>query len=273
METPFYEPPADSEEREYLFERRRVLGGFVPQRAARAVPIEGLPRERFAEFLAGSGDREVATTMVLVRLLRHLMNDPQIRKLIVPIVPDEARTFGMDALFRKFGIYSSKGQQYDPVDSDVVAYYREATDGQLLEEGITEAGSMASFTAAGTAYATHGVNTIPFFFFYSMFGFQRIGDLIWQNADARGRGFLIGATAGQTPSAGEGLQHRDGHSHVLASVVPTVRAYDPAFAHEIAVIVEDGIRRMYMDHEDIFYYPTVANEMYAHPPMPPGARD
>ena len=272
-ETPFYRPPADSEEIEYLLERRRALGGFLPQRRVHVVPIAPPPPALFSEFLNGSEDREVATTMVFVRLLRHLMNDPQIGALIVPIVPDEARTFGMDALFRKFGIYSSKGQQYDPVDSDVVAFYREATDGQLLEEGITEAGAMASFTAAATAYATHGVNTIPFFVFYSMFGFQRIGDLIWQNADARGRGFLIGATAGRTTLAGEGLQHQDGHSHVLASTVPTVRAYDPAYAHEIAVIVEDGIRRMYVDGEDVFYYLTVANEMYTHPPMPDGARE
>ena len=273
LETPFYRPSNDSEEVEYLLERRRALGGFVPQRAVRATPIEALPRQLFAEFLAGSANRAVATTMVLVRLLRHLMSDPQIGRFIVPIVPDEARTFGMDALFRKFGIYSSKGQQYEPVDSDVVAFYREATDGQLLEEGITEAGSMASFAAAGTAYATHGVNTIPFYFFYSMFGFQRIGDLIWQNADARGRGFLIGATAGRTTLAGEGLQHQDGHSHLLASTVPSVRAYDPAYAHEIAIIVEDGIRRMYADGEDVCYYLTVANEMYAHPPMPEGVQE
>ena len=272
-ETPFYRPPTDSEEMEYLFERRRALGGHVPQRRAMAAPITPPPPSLFSEFLSGSDDREVATTMVLVRLLRHLMNDPQIGSLIVPIVPDEARTFGMDALFRKFGIYSSKGQQYEPVDSDVVAFYREATDGQLLEEGITEAGAMASFTAAGTAYATHGVNTIPFFFFYSMFGFQRIGDLIWQNADARGRGFLVGATAGRTTLAGEGLQHQDGHSHVLASTVPSVCAYDPAYAHEIAVIVEEGIRRMYVQGEDVVYYLTVANEMYTHPPMPDGARE
>ena len=272
-ETPFYRPPDDSEEIQYLLERRRALGGFLPQRTVRAEPLAPPAPSLFDEFLSGSGEREVATTMVLVRLLRHLMSDPEIGKLIVPIVPDEARTFGMDALFRKFGIYSSKGQQYEPVDSDVVAYYREATDGQLLEEGITEAGSMASFTAAGTAYATHGVNTIPFFFFYSMFGFQRIGDLIWQNADARGKGFLIGATAGRTTLAGEGLQHQDGHSHVLAMTIPTLHAYDPAFAHEIAVIVEDGIRRMYVEQKDCFYYLTVANELYSHPPMPDGVRD
>ena len=272
-ETPFYRPPSDSEEIEYLLERRRVLGGFVPQRRARTHAIVPPPATLFAEYVAGSGSREVASTMVIVRLLRQLMSDPGIGKLIVPIVPDEARTFGMDALFRKFGIYSSKGQQYEPVDSDVVAFYREATDGQLLEEGITEAGAMASFTAAGTAYATHGVSTIPFFFFYSMFGFQRIGDLIWLHADARGRGFMVGATAGRTTLAGEGLQHQDGHSHVLASVVPSVHAYDPAYAHEIAVIVEEGLRRMYVEHEDVFYYLTVTNELYTHPPMPEGVRE
>ena len=272
-ETPFYRPPEDSEGMEYLFERRRVLGGFLPQRRVHSVPLELPPPTLFAEFLTGTGDREVATTMVMVRLLRHLMNDPQIGKLIVPIVPDEARTFGMDALFRKFGIYSAKGQLYEPVDSDVVAFYREAVDGQLLEEGITEAGSMASFQAAGTAYATHGINTIPFFFFYSIFGFQRIGDLIWQNGDARGKGFLIGATAGRTTLAGEGLQHQDGHSQLVATTLPVVRAYDPAFAHEIAVIVEDGLRRMYGDGENVFYYLTLANEMYAHPPMPEGTRE
>jgi len=273
LETPFYRPPDDSEELEYLRERRRVLGGSLPRRQPRAAAITAPAPALFAEYLNGSGEREVATTMVLVRLLRQLMSDPELGPRIVPIVPDEARTFGMDALFRKFGIYSSKGQRYEPVDSDVVAFYREATDGQLLEEGISEAGAMASFTAAGTAHATHGVLTIPFFLFYSMFGFQRIGDLIWQNADARGRGFLVGATSGRTTLAGEGLQHQDGHSHVLASTVPTIRAYDPAFAHEIAIIVEDGIQRMAVAQEDVFYYLTVANEMYIQPPMPDGARD
>jgi pyruvate dehydrogenase E1 component len=268
LETPFYRPSEDSEEIQYLLERRRALGGFVPRRVVRARPLARVPEKLFEEFLQGTGEREVATTMVFVRLLRHLMNDPEVGRVIVPIVPDEARTFGMDALFRKYGIYSSAGLRYEPADSDVVAYYREAQDGQLLEEGITEAGSMASFTAAGTAYATHGVTTIPFFVFYSMFGFQRVGDLIWQNADARGRGFLIGATAGRTTLSGEGLQHQDGHSHVLASVVPTVRAYDPAFAYEIATIVREGIRRMWIEQEDVVYYLTVQNEMYAMPGMP-----
>ncbi len=273
LETPFYRPAEDSEETQYLQERRRALGGYVPHRVVSVGPVPALPLSWFAEFLEGSGEREVATTMVVVRLLQHLMRHEQLGKLIVPIVPDEARTFGMDALFRKFGIYSRLGQRYDPEDSDVVLYYREAVDGQLLEEGITEAGSMASFTAAGTAYATHAVNIIPFFFFYSMFGFQRIGDLIWQNADARGKGFLVGGTAGRTTLSGEGLQHEDGHSHVLASTVPTIRAYDPAYAYEIAVIVQDGLRRMYEQREDCFYYLTVANEMYRMPAMPAGCEE
>ncbi|HYC24089.1 MAG TPA: pyruvate dehydrogenase (acetyl-transferring), homodimeric type [Candidatus Bathyarchaeia archaeon] len=271
---PFYRPADDSEEMGYLRERRAALGGSVPRRLIRSRPLEAVPHALFTEFTNPSGgEREVATTQVFVALLRRLMSDDKIGRLIVPIVPDEARTFGMDSLFRRFGIYSQQGQRYEPVDSDIVAFYREATDGQLLEEGITEAGSMASFTAAGTAYAANGVNTIPFFLFYSMFGFQRIGDLIWQHADARGKGFLIGATAGRTTLAGEGLQHQDGHSHVLASVVPTLRAYDPAYAYEIAVIVEDGIRRMYVDREDTFYYITVMNEAYAQPAMPEGVEE
>jgi pyruvate dehydrogenase E1 component len=272
-ETPFYRPAEDSLEIEYLRERRAALGGPVPRRRVRGKPLHVLPLDWFQEFFDGSGDREVATTMVLVRLLQKLMSHEELGKLIVPIVPDEARTFGMDTLFRKFGIYSHLGQRYEPADSDVVLYYREATDGQLLEEGITEAGSMASFTAAGTAYATHGLATIPFFLFYSMFGFQRIGDLIWQNADARGKGFLVGATAGRTTLAGEGLQHQDGHSHVLASTVPTLKAYDPAYAYEVAIIVQDGLRRMYAEGEDCFYYLTVENEMYPMPPMPAGVAD
>ncbi|MBX3028446.1 pyruvate dehydrogenase (acetyl-transferring), homodimeric type [bacterium] len=270
LETPFYRPADDSEEVEYLLERRRALGGFVPQRRVHAVALPTPAPDWFAEFTVETGDREVATTMAIVRMLQRLMNEKEIGPRIVPIVPDEARTFGMDALFRKFGIYAHLGQRYEPADSDVVLYYRETTDGQLLEEGITEAGAMASFTAAGTAYATHGLPMIPFYFFYSMFGFQRIGDLIWQNADARGRGFLVGATAGRTTLAGEGLQHQDGHSHVLASVVPTLCAYDPAFAYELAVIVQDGLRRMFSDGEDCFYYLTVYNEQYPMPAMPAG---
>jgi len=273
LETPFYRPPDDSEEIQYLLERRSQLGGFVPSRRVHVSVLQPPQLDWFQEFTAGTGGREVATTMAAVRMLQHLMNDETLGPLIVPIVPDEARTFGMDALFRKFGIYSHLGQRYEPADSDVVLYYRETTDGQLLEEGITEAGAMASFTAAGTAYATHGIPTIPFFFFYSMFGFQRIGDLIWQHADVRGRGFLIGATAGRTTLAGEGLQHQDGHSQLIASVVPTLHAYDPAFAYEIAVIIQDGLRRMYQVGEPGFYYLTVYNEMYAMPPMPDGVDD
>ncbi len=267
---PFYRPPDDSEEIAYLRERRAALGGPVPRRTVRSQPLAPIPEGLLADFRKG-GDREVATTQVLVSMLRHLMSNETIGRLIVPIVPDEARTFGMDSLFRKFGIFSQQGQRYEPVDSDIVAYYREVEDGQLLEEGITEAGAMASFTAAGTAYAAHGVNTIPFFFFYSMFGFQRIGDLIWAHADARGKGFLVGCTAGRTTLAGEGLQHQDGHSHLLASTVPTVRAYDPAYAYELAVIVEDGIRRMYGAREHAFYYLTAMNEAYPQPAMPAGA--
>src|SRR5581483_3113658 len=270
-DVPFYRPADDTEEVAYLRERRAALGGPVPRRTVRSKPLPALPAGVFEQFKHPKGGREVATTQVFVALLRHLMSDPTIGKLIVPIAPDEARTFGMDSLFRKFGIYSQQGQRYEPVDSDVVAFYREVEDGQLLEEGITEAGAMASFTAAGTAYAANGVNAIPFFLFYSMFGFQRIGDLIWAHADARGKGFLVGATAGRTTLAGEGLQHQDGHSHVLASAVPTVRAYDPAYAYEIAVIVEDGLRRMYVEREDVFYYLTVMNEAWAQPPMPDGA--
>ena len=272
-DVPFYRPADDTDEVEYLRERRAALGGSIPHRVVRSTPLAPLPATIFEEFREETTGREVATTQVFVGLLRRLMSDPTIGQLIVPIVPDEARTFGMDALFRKFGIYAHGGQRYQPVDSEIVAFYREVENGQLLEEGITEAGAMASFTAAGTAYAAHGVNTIPIFLFYSMFGFQRIGDLIWQNADARGKGFLVGATAGRTTLAGEGLQHQDGHSQLLASTVPTLRAYDPAYAYEISVIVEDGIRRMYVDREDVFYYLTVANEPYAQAAMPEGCTE
>ena len=211
--------------------------------------------------------------MVFVRILSKLLRDKEIGDLVVPIVPDEARTFGMEALFRQVGIYSHIGQKYEPVDMDTLLYYKEAQDGQILEEGITEAGSMSSFIAAGTAYATHGINTIPFFIYYSMFGFQRVGDLIWAGADSRTRGFLLGATAGRTTLAGEGLQHQDGHSHVFSLSVPNCMSYDPAFAYELAVIIQDGIRRMYKNQESIFYYLTVMNEQYEMPPMPAGARE
>jgi len=266
--TPFYRPPKNSVEIQYLLDNRERLGGFLPRRKVRAKPLSAPPRNIFAEFLDGSGDREVATTMSFVRILVRLLDDKEIGKFIVPIIPDEARTFGMDALFRKYGIYAARGQLYDPVDSHLFMYYREDKRGQILEEGITEAGSMASFTAAGSAYATHGVTMIPFFAFYSMFGFQRIGDSIWAAGDQRARGFLIGATAGRTTLAGEGLQHQDGHSQVLSSTYPTVRSYDPAYAYELAVIIHDGIRRMYAECQDAIYYITVQNEPYTQPPMP-----
>ncbi|MDO8519833.1 MAG: pyruvate dehydrogenase (acetyl-transferring), homodimeric type, partial [Deltaproteobacteria bacterium] len=268
--TPFYRPPADSPEIKYLLERRKKLGGFVPQRKARAKPIKLPPDELYNEFGLGTEGRPVSTTMVLVRILSKLLRDPAVGSRIVPIVPDEARTFGMEALFRQCGIYAPTGQLYEPVDAASLLYYHEAKDGQILEEGITEAGSMSSFIAAGTAYATHGINMIPFFIFYSMFGFQRIGDLIWAAADMRTKGFLVGGTAGRTTLAGEGLQHQDGQSHVAALAVPNLLAYDPAFAYELGVIVREGIRKMYAAKEDVFYYLTVGNENYPMPPMPRG---
>jgi pyruvate dehydrogenase E1 component len=271
--TPFYRPADDSIEIRYLRQRRESLGGYVPSRKARSEPLKTVPTEVFDEFASGTDGRKASTTMVFVRMLSKLLRDKELGQLVVPIVPDEARTFGMEALFRQVGIYSHAGQVYEPVDMDTLLYYKEASDGQILEEGINEAGSMSSFIAAGTSYASYGVNTIPFFIFYSMFGFQRIGDLIWAAADSRTRGFMLGGTAGRTTLAGEGLQHQDGNSHLLAYPVPNVIAYDPAFAYEIAVIIQDGIRRMYIDQESIFYYLTVMNEQYAMPPMPEGVRD
>jgi pyruvate dehydrogenase E1 component len=272
-ETPFYRPADDSREMRYLLDRREALGGYVPHRAVRSKPLVADHDELFAEFLTGSEGREVSTTMAFVSMLRKMMRDPEIGKLVVPIVPDEARTFGMESLFRQVGIYNSRGQNYEPVDVHTLLYYREAKDGQILEEGITEAGSVSSFAAAGTAYSTYGINTIPFFIFYSMFGLQRIGDLVWASADMRVRGFLLGGTSGRTTLAGEGLQHQDGNSHVLALPVPNLRAYDPAYAYEIAVIIKDGIRRMYKEGENIFYYITVMNEPYSMPAMPEGAEE
>ena len=272
-EAPFYRPVAESEEIAYLNQRRTELGGSVPERRTVAAKIDMPSDEIFSELTKGSGDREVATTMAMVHLLGKLLKDKALGKQIVPIIPDEARTFGMEALFRKFGIYSHQGQKYDPVDKDSLLYYKEATDGQILEEGITEAGSISSFIAAGTAYSTYGIQMIPFFFFYSMFGFQRIGDFIWAAGDSRTRGFLLGGTAGRTTLAGEGLQHQDGHSHVLALANPAVRCYDPAFAYEVAVIVREGLRRMLVEEEDVIYYLTVMNEFYRMPPMPEGAEE
>ncbi len=270
-EATFYRPPEDSAEIAYLRERRRELGGPVPSRGVRCEPLSSVPEKAFEEFREGSGDRGISTTMAFVRILTKLLRDKQVGKQIVPIIPDEARTFGMEALFRQIGIYSHAGQLYEPVDANTLMYYHEAKDGQLLEEGITEAGSMSSFIAAGTAHATHGINTIPFFVFYSMFGLQRIGDLVWAAADMRCRGFLMGGTAGRTTLNGEGLQHQDGNSHLLAYPVPNLRAYDPAFAYELATIIKDGIRRMYVDQEDVFYYITIENEPYPMPEQPEGS--
>jgi pyruvate dehydrogenase E1 component len=269
----FYRPPADSPEMKYLHERRNALGGYLPVRKPMHIELKAPAIADFNESLAGSQGRAVSTTMAFVRILTKLLKDPALGKYVVPIVPDEARTFGMESLFRQWGIYASQGQLYKPVDADVFLYYKESKDGQILEEGITEAGSMASFTAAGTSYATYGVPMIPFFTYYSMFGFQRIGDLIWAFADARGKGFLMGGTAGRTTLAGEGLQHQDGHSLVLASTVPTCASYDPAYAYEIAVIVQDGIRRMFQEQEHLFYYLTMGNEDYAQPVMPEGVTE
>jgi pyruvate dehydrogenase E1 component len=269
-QAPFYRPPEDSPEIQYLQDRRRKLEGYLPNRVVNLTSLQTPPEEPFEEFYKGTAGREVSTTMVFVRILSKLLRDEELGKLVVPIVPDEARTFGMEALFRQVGIYSHAGQLYEPVDAESLLYYKEARDGQILEEGITEAGSMASFIAAGTAYATHGINMIPFFIYYSMFGFQRIGDLMWAAGDMRCRGFLVGGTSGRTTLAGEGLQHQDGHSHLLAYAVPNLVTYDPAFSYEMAIIIRDGIHRMYTNQEDIFYYLTVENENYAMPPMPDG---
>jgi pyruvate dehydrogenase E1 component len=270
---PFYKPKDDAPEMVYLREHRQALGGYAPARHIKAKPLVAPGPEIFEEFYKGSTGRPVSTTMAYVRMLTILLQHKELGKLIVPIVPDEARTFGMDPLFRQVGIYSHVGQRYEPVDKSQLMYYREAKDGQILEEGITEAGSMSSWIAAGTAWSTHGVNTIPLFIYYSMFGFQRIADLIWAAADARAKGFLLGATAGRTTLLGEGLQHQDGHSHVFALTVPSCMAYDPAYAYEVAVILQDGIKRMYQDDEHIFYYITLMNENYDMPAMPEGSRE
>src|SRR5580658_1183986 len=269
----FYRAPEDAPEMRYLRERREMLGGSLPARNVPKIDIQAPPVATFAESLAGSQGREVSTTMAFVRVLTLLLKDHELSKYIVPIISDEARTFGMESLFRQYGIYASRGQLYKPVDAENFLFYKETRDGQILEEGINEAGSMASFTAAGTAYSTYGVPMIPFFTYYSMFGFQRIGDLIWAFADSRGKGFLMGGTAGRTTLSGEGLQHQDGHSLVLSSTVPTCHSYDPAYAYEIAVIVQDGIRRMYQQMEDRFYYLTIYNENYAQPPKPEGINE
>jgi pyruvate dehydrogenase E1 component len=271
-ETPFYRPAPDSAENKYLLERRQALGGFLPARKVRPVVLDVPKPDYFAEFSKGSVT-EASTTMAFVRLMTVLLRHKCISKNIVPIIPDEARTFGLDALFKDIGIYSSKGQLYEPVDSESLLYYHEAKDGQMLEEGITEAGAMSSFIVAATSYATHGVPMIPFYIYYSMFGPQRVGDLFWLAGDIRAKGFLLGATSGRTTLNGEGLQHQDGHSLLLAGTVPTCLPYDPAFGYELAVIVADGLRRMYVEGEEIFYYLSLYNENYSMPPMPPGVED
>ena len=269
----FFRPDESTPEIKYLHERRQELGGYIPQRDVPKLDFKAPDLATLGEWTGGSNKRAVSTTMGFVSLLRHLLKDPVIGKLVVPIVPDEGRTFGLESAIRQVGIYAPEGQKYSPHDADMLLYYREAQDGQILEEGITEAGSMASFTAAGTAYANYKVPTIPFYMYYSMFGFQRIGDMVWAFADSRGKGFLMGGTAGRTTMLGEGLQHQDGHSLVLASTVPTCVTYDPAFVYELAVVVQDGIRRMYEKGEDLFYYITMYNEDYVMPAMPEGSAE
>jgi pyruvate dehydrogenase E1 component len=271
---PYYHPGMDSPEVEYLVERRRALGGSLPLRRVQ-VNVPALPAaDIYKEFCEGTPqNREVSTTMAFVQLLRKLLRTAGLGPRIVPIIPDEARTFGMESLFKELGIYAANGQLYEPVDHNMILRYQEAKDGQILEEGITEAGALASFTAAGTAYSTHGLAMVPFYIFYSMFGYQRVGDLVWAFGDARGRGFLLGATAGRTTLQGEGLQHDDGHSPVLFSVVPNVRVYDPAYAYELAVIIKDGLKVMVDEGRDVFYYLTLYNENYQMPAMPAGIEE
>ena len=269
----FYRPPDDSEEMRYLRTHRQALGGALPERKVECPALPGPDLELFREQLDGSGERAVSTTMAFVRMLGKLLQDDELGRYIVPIVPDEARTFGMEGLFRRAGIYSSDGQKYKPVDSSTLMPYREAKDGQILQEGICEVGAMASFMAAGTAYAVHGIPTIPFYVFYSIFGFQRVGDMIWACGDMLSRGFLLGGTAGRTTLNGEGLQHEDGHSQVVANTIPNMRSYDPAFAYELAVIITDGIERMYNRQEEIFYYLTIYNENYPMPAIPDDVED
>ncbi len=270
---PYYRPPADSPEMRYMQERREALGGPMPQRRKAAPHLQVPDLQLFEAMLKSSEDRDMSTTMAFVRILTQLLRDNKVGRYVVPIVPDEARTFGMDSLFRQYRIYSSVGQLYEPEDSDSVMYYREDKSGQILEEGINESGSMCSWIAAGTAYSNHNVQMIPFYIYYSMFGFQRVGDLMWAAGDMRAKGFLIGGTAGRTTLAGEGLQHQDGHSLLAMSAIPNCVAYDPCYAYELAVIVQDGLRRMYQEGEHVFYYLTVMNENYAHPALPEGVQE
>jgi pyruvate dehydrogenase E1 component len=270
---PFRKPDESSEEYRYMHEKRALLGGYLPARRKEAPPLAIPALEAFAPVLEGTGEREISTTMAFVRILTILLKDKTIGKNIVPIVPDEARTFGMEGLFRQIGIYSSAGQLYVPQDAETLMSYREDKKGQMIEEGINEAGSLCSWIAAGTAYSNHGINMVPFYIFYSMFGFQRVGDFIWAAGDIQARGFLLGATAGRTTLAGEGLQHQDGHSQLVATTVPNCVAYDPSYAYELAVIIHDGLRRMFVNQESIFYYLTVMNENYAQPALPKGAEE
>jgi pyruvate dehydrogenase E1 component len=267
----FHKPAPDSPEIKYMMERREALGGFVPQRKRKGNSLKTPPLSAFENMLTATGEREISTTMAFVRILSTLVRDKELGKYIVPIVPDEARTFGMEGMFRQLGIYSSVGQLYEPQDSDQVMFYKEQTDGQILEEGINEAGSFSSWVAAATSYTVNGIQMIPFYIFYSMFGFQRIGDLAWAAGDSRARGFLLGATAGRTTLNGEGLQHEDGHSQLMAAMIPNCVSYDPTFAYELAVIMQDGLKRMIENQEDVFYYITVMNENYSHPEMPKGS--
>ncbi len=270
---PYYKPSEDSEEMQYLHARRRDLGGYLPTRRSEIGSMDIPELDTFKTLLDSSGKREMSTTMAFVRFLSSLIRDQRVGKLVVPIVPDEARTFGMEGMFRQLGIYSHVGQLYTPMDSDQVMYYREDVKGQVLQEGINEAGAMSSWIAAATAYSSHGVGMIPFYVFYSMFGFQRVGDLAWAAGDMRARGFLIGGTAGRTTLSGEGLQHQDGHSHLAAAAIPNCRAYDPTFAYELAIILQDGMKRMYQDGKNVFYYVTIMNENYSHPAMPEGVEE
>lgn len=270
-DVPYYKPPEDSEEIRYMHERRKALAGYLPARYPDSVKLKIPALEDFKQQLESSGEREISTTMALVRMLSKLVKDKNIGRYVVPIVPDEARTFGMEGMFRQVGIYSSVGQLYTPQDAEQLMYYREDIEGQILEEGINEGGAFCSWIAAGTSYANHGIPMIPFYIYYSMFGFQRIGDFAWAAGDMQARGFLIGGTAGRTTLAGEGLQHQDGHSHLLASTIPNCVAYDATYAYELAVIIQDGLRRMYAEQENVFYYVTTMNENYSHPAMPENA--
>ncbi|GIS25277.1 MAG: hypothetical protein CM15mP126_5200 [Gammaproteobacteria bacterium] len=272
-ELPYVRPPEDSPEIQYLKKTRKALGGFIPRRRTTSEALKLPDNSIFEKLYESSGDRKISTTMAIVRIITELLKDKELGERIVPIVPDEARTFGMEALFRQVGIYSSAGQKYEPEDADKVMWYKESKDGVMLEEGITEAGAFSAWTALATAYSNYDFPMIPFYLFYSMFGFQRVHDLSWAAGDAQAKGFLIGATSGRTTLNGEGLQHQDGHSHILSSTIPNCLSYDPAYAYEVAVIIKDGIQKMYVEQENYFYYITTINENYKHPEMPKGAEE